>query len=163
MRFSLATLLLLTLFAASLAAVWVGREPWVLDLSDYDAQSAKAKFPQRTDNHSSGESPDGKRSVWFDYPGVGMEPPKFTVYDNESKAILYSTTTDAFFCRFLSDDAILATHQNGQVALFRRRFPEWWWGHFYRPEVWASIALGVMLLLRAFRARRRKAAGSVQQ
>jgi hypothetical protein len=30
--------------------------------------------------------------------------------------------------------------------VFRRRFPEWWWGHFYRPEVWAAIVIGAVWL-----------------
>jgi WD40 repeat protein len=30
--------------------------------------------------------------------------------------------------------------------VYRRRFPEWWWGHFYRLEVWAAIVLGIAWL-----------------
>jgi WD40 repeat protein len=30
--------------------------------------------------------------------------------------------------------------------VYRRRFPEWWWGHFYRPEVWAAMVLGAAWL-----------------
>jgi len=42
---------------------------------------------------------------------------------------------------FMNDDTILATVEVGSLGkkkylLFKRRFPEWWWGHFYRPEVW---------------------------
>jgi len=65
---------------------------------------------------------------------------------------------------FIDDDTIsmLATfHPPGdleahQYRIYRRRFPEWWWGHFYRPEVWTSITLCVALLVRALRFRRRR-------
>lgn len=36
------------------------------------------------------------------------------------------------------------------VHYFRRRHPEWWWGHLCRPEVWVSVLLGVLCLLQAF-------------
>jgi hypothetical protein len=32
------------------------------------------------------------------------------------------------------------------LQLWRRRRPEWWWGHFYRPEVWAAVVFGVLWL-----------------
>jgi len=32
------------------------------------------------------------------------------------------------------------------VRIFRRRRPEWWWGHFYRPEVWAAAVFGMIWL-----------------
>jgi hypothetical protein len=28
--------------------------------------------------------------------------------------------------------------------VFLRRRPEWWWGHFYRPEVWAAAVFGAV-------------------
>jgi len=40
------------------------------------------------------------------------------------------------------------------LQTFHRRFPEWWWGHFYRPEVWLAIGLSVLLIWRAARSRR---------
>jgi len=30
--------------------------------------------------------------------------------------------------------------------VYRRRFPEWWWGHLYRPEVWAAVGIGAAWL-----------------
>jgi len=36
----------------------------------------------------------------------------------------------------------------GKIVVFSRRFPEWWWGHFYRVETWLAIVLGFMLLWR---------------
>ncbi|MHC5053281.1 MAG: WD40 repeat domain-containing protein [Planctomycetota bacterium] len=44
-----------------------------------------------------------------------------------------------------SGDGFLANTTEG-LCLYRRRFPEWWWGHFYRPEVWAAILIGAAWL-----------------
>lgn len=34
----------------------------------------------------------------------------------------------------------------GRLQLFSRRFPEWWWGHIFRPEVWLAVLFGVTWL-----------------
>jgi len=39
--------------------------------------------------------------------------------------------------------------------LFHRRHPEWWWGHFYRPEVWALFSLTLVIAWRFARKFRR--------
>jgi hypothetical protein len=44
-------------------------------------------------------------------------------------------------------------------VLFRRRFPEWWWGHFYRPEVWVFALLTIFLLVRFVRTRKKRVEG----
>ena len=38
-----------------------------------------------------------------------------------------------------------------------RRFPEWWWGHFYRPEVWLALIFGIATLVSLFKTRARTA------
>ena len=46
---------------------------------------------------------------------------------------------------------------------WRRRRPEWWWGHFYRPEVWVAFVLGVIWLwsvVKYLRRRLRERAGA---
>ncbi len=63
------------------------------------------------------------------------------------------------------DHLALVAHFGNVLHLFRRRFPEWWWGHFYRPEVWAAIVLGGAWLWSVARwakgrMRERRAAGS---
>lgn len=30
---------------------------------------------------------------------------------------------------------------------FKRRFPEWWWGHMFRPPVWIALVCLVLLIL----------------
>jgi WD40 repeat protein len=46
-----------------------------------------------------------------------------------------------------SGDGVLAAGVGG-IRLWRRRRPEWWWGHFYRPEVWAAVVFGLLWLRR---------------
>jgi hypothetical protein len=42
----------------------------------------------------------------------------------------------------------IVTLSNGKIVVFSRRFPEWWWGHFYRVETWLAIVLGMVLAWR---------------
>lgn len=56
---------------------------------------------------------------------------------------------------FIDDDHCLFVHcidpkskpPRAAYRIWRRRFPEWWWGHFYRPEVWGGGVLGLILLI----------------
>jgi WD40 repeat protein len=38
--------------------------------------------------------------------------------------------------------------RRGVLAVWQRRFPEWWWGHLYRPEVWLTGVVGLLWLWR---------------
>ncbi len=42
--------------------------------------------------------------------------------------------TNDLFAACLVNDAYPKPEE--RFSVFRRRFPEWWWGHLYRPEVW---------------------------
>ena len=44
------------------------------------------------------------------------------------------------------------------VTIFRRSRPEWWWGCFYLPQVWAALALGLALVDSPWRDGRRAVA-----
>ena len=57
--------------------------------------------------------------------------------------------------RFVDNQTIEVMYEENfsNVNVFRRRFPEWWWGHFYRPEVWLATGLSVALIWRTVRAR----------
>ena len=41
---------------------------------------------------------------------------------------------------------MIALGEKSGVSIWRRRFPEWWWGHLFRPEVWAAIIVCVGLV-----------------
>lgn len=63
----------------------------------------------------------------------------------------------AWNARFVDDDSIIFLRfdetDRVEVHLFRRRFPENWWGHLYRVEVWVAIVAGMMLVGIAVRER----------
>jgi WD40 repeat protein len=46
---------------------------------------------------------------------------------------------------FPAEEELLISTSEG-LQLWRRRRPEWWWGHFYRPEVWVAFVLGLIWL-----------------
>lgn len=52
---------------------------------------------------------------------------------------------------FLDDDTLVFVRVEGERddeiagVVWRRIYPEWWWGNFYRPEVWLAVVCGVYL------------------
>lgn len=56
--------------------------------------------------------------------------------------------------RMLHDDVYIVDRH-----VYRRRHPEWWWGHLYRPEVWVAFVLGVIWLWSVARYLRRRLRG----
>jgi len=62
-------------------------------------------------------------------------------------ASIYSSEACAARVAFAGHDCfIIADAGDNRVYVLDRRFPEWWWGHFYRPEVWAAVAIGAAWL-----------------
>ena len=48
-----------------------------------------------------------------------------------------------------SGEEVVTASEDGTLRIWRRCFPERWWGHFYRPEVWLTIIIGLIWMLRA--------------
>jgi len=165
MRFSLGTLVLVVLFTASFVNLWFSpREPWFL------AEKLPFEAGIKFGVGRSRVSPDGLRKLEnLDVEDSGS---RTFVCDMKGQSLQYihansvmwEDVSDSFF---ISDDCIIHAVEwttdfgtvkkvPGVVRVFRRRFPEWWWGHFYRPEVWACLALGIALIVRAWRSRRRR-------
>jgi hypothetical protein len=40
------------------------------------------------------------------------------------------------------------------LRIYRRRYPEWWWGHLYRVEVWLAVLIPLFAIARSALARR---------
>ena len=56
---------------------------------------------------------------------------------------------------FSSDGRHFLTQElNGSVYLWRNRRPEWWWGHFYRPETYTTFLLFITLIWSLLRDRK---------
>jgi hypothetical protein len=134
-------------------------EPWVL--RDIQRVPVVTALPQQIES----KSPDGTRIIDIDSYGKGF------VHDSSSMKALYIielkrselpsliVPSDFFHsCRFKNDDAIeissnfIVDGGSRLSYLWDRRFPEWWWGHFYRPEVWLAIVLSGLLLWRSTKA-----------
>jgi hypothetical protein len=45
-----------------------------------------------------------------------------------------------------SSDSYAVVAKTGDVRVFHRTRPEWWWGIFYLPESWLTLALTLALL-----------------
>lgn len=84
-----------------------------------------------------------------------------TIIDALTNDPLCELTNPGPLVAFLSDDVLVCSDPFNvdNNRLFHRRHPEWWWGHFYRPEVWASIALIFSLVIHLVRARKQRNAG----
>ena len=167
MRFSLATLLLVVLWMGAAMAAWFWRQPWAL--SNIETEKSPYKVPVKIDFPSYAlHSPDGSRVFTVDYPNYFAGE----IHNSSGKnTLLYQFPRD--FGRgygFLDDDTVLfdnltraeyeasrniLAEDNHKYVLYRRRFPEWWWGHFYRLEVWLFAALSGILIWRSVVARKR--------
>lgn len=73
---------------------------------------------------------------------------KSHLYDLASGDLLFVFPRNAAFA---PDEELVLTHSPEDVRLWRRRRPEWWWGHFYRAEVWATLLFGVLWLRQVYR------------
>lgn len=161
MRFGMRSLFFGVFFAASLMAVWTLRHPWEIsrvqsDLSyirpDFWFGSAWARFV----------SPDHTR--YFDAHDGGTAIYRFEVNsqisertfeesqlvwdfswakDNPGWPIGFIDDNTFVFDRFGPESEELSS---SKYVVWRRRFPEWWWGHLYRPEIWISGLLGLTWL-----------------
>jgi len=159
MRFSLGTLVLLVVWCAAGMMVWAFREPWYR-ASVAPKSESKLEYPER--------APDGVRCLcappWGGGPlSVGLrdlekEGSDVTFFHNERVLLFtFPNTVSPRDCMFYDDDTVLLSHMKWPVttaepewetATFKRRFPEWWWGHFYRVEVWLFVLLGGVLMWR---------------
>jgi len=61
--------------------------------------------------------------------------------ENITSFVVIDTITGSQSVQPSTDDSI-------QQETWERQFPEWWWGHFYRPEVWLTIIFGSLWLWR---------------
>jgi hypothetical protein len=159
MRFSLLTLLLIATWIATVMLVWVWREPWVLLLRAPSYDALPAAFRTRLNSMEEGLSerfvtPDGARYVLLN----SHEPfkPVFEIWSNGNELCSVECRLTRIgmvsLAGFATGDDLVIYNTDIQnpakptlASVYHRRFPEWWWGHFYRPEVWALIVFSVLL------------------
>ncbi len=158
MRFSLLTLMLATLTVGSVVGCWILPGPWTKGktfcFTTWDEVKVKY-FPTGVYGDA---SPDGTRTV------SDAETP--FIYNSQGDSLPIYTFPESAEPYFLNNDTIMlipwgafSNRQLREYTLWYRRHPEWWWGHFYRPEVWSALIFGVLLVLNIFRERNLKRAG----
>lgn len=164
MRFSLTTLILLTLLLAALMAVWFRREPWTRDPRSFSRDEIEALYPKhafRTVLIDPKVAPDG-RMITMENQGDSRI---YIVLKSGQRHLLYDFWTEQLLVReFINNDTLLTNSIYSEAPspyhLFHRRYPEVWWGHFYRPEVWLSLALLIALITHTLRSRKKQGANA---
>jgi len=143
--------MIIVFWLATLLLAWLWRQPWEFDKN----------LPAAENSYLDMVAPDGCRMVSsWEFKFSVIEGTDF----RDSKRVLWTLGPDNRFngrwlCprSFVDNDRVICesfvagtpSRENVEYLLFRRRFPEWWWGHFYRPEVWLLLALSFVLLFRA--------------
>jgi hypothetical protein len=167
MRFSLATLLLVILWIGAMIPVVLWRHPWE---KVFKSEPSDDELEKRVDSI---KTPDGLRECVPGPASSGSEV-SWQVLDSETKkplAIIWMLNGTVFANKFLDNNTLEFVHlgvlslndakysqdrsdraifARAQVwhSIYHRRFPELWWGHFYRPEVWCALVLTALLAWR---------------
>jgi len=137
------------LYAGYLLMLWNWRQPWQYT-ETVDA---------RTQLYFNDYSPDGTRIISVDefhhsisiYENSAGSPGRVLAYLEYAKELLSAPqfrsdgTIWAIAAIRDSNNTVMSTNPR-RAFVFVRRFPEWWWGHFYRPEVWFfPLLLGAVI------------------
>lgn len=160
MRFYLSTFIHVVTLCGALMAVLMRWTPWV-QAEAYSSEKPQQELPARPHFSKGYQSPDGTRYLNNQHSGRPMVGFETAIFDGKNSEELCRFETEYPHTVFLTDDVLLCSDPFSldNNILYRRRHPEWWWGHFYRPEVWASIALFFSLVIHLVRARNQRNAG----
>lgn len=157
--------------------VWARREPWILGAEYYtDSEFTKKFGDAKTLNR---DAPDGRRRLEF---SVNSLLNSSAIVDNQSKSkdewlyelgnrYDYGDGVRQIAFAFLDDDRCVSIEISnvlpastqgggapvGRYRIWHRRYPEWWWGHLYRPEVWALVVVMMVLVAQVVREWKRRA------
>ncbi len=136
MRFSLGTLILVVLWLAAVALVWIQHEAWVPIVP----QPPKADFLPCVLEIA----PDKTRRIEIRH--IDEFPDDVVIVENSEDGrgddgrVLWQQTGNVAYAYFNDNDTIYINNYTHGTR-YHRRHPEWWWGHFYRPEVWVALVL----------------------
>lgn len=157
MRYSLATLVLMSLWAGALVALYVRREPW----------NVVEKFsPTGYQQQGSRKSPDGRRYWDSDPRGTGVFEIKtcrvLWIFNWEryvEPATRYGDRVSGCFIDNETLDIVVYKNDKPESVLrFRRHFSEEWWGPFTRPELWMFVLVNAIIVMNTRKLRRESSA-----
>lgn len=148
-RFSLRTLVVVALWVGTVMAIGIRREPWTLAqkaLGNHDSLKGNWYFLQVRDS----------RQIMIVSRPVDSSRIEITEIPSGRGVYVLHIGGNIVGIRFNSADEI-EVNQGQYISRFTCHYPEWWWGHFYRPEVWLLMVLSLTLgvtFVRHVRARR---------
>lgn len=154
MRFSLLSLMLACLTLGSLLGVYVLNGPWQMVRTFATADDPELRKLAAGDFKNSRLylSPDNERYL----NPTDNEPRAIYVYAELKKGgrplFIFPAGVSDF--SFINDELIFATKERGgqgEWSVWRRRYPEWWWGNLLRPEVWAAVVFGGLWMWRIWK------------
>ena len=169
-QFHLSTAILL-MFAVPVGAyIALRSNAWIPEAKALTEQEFEARFPGWLDEHARKhiKSPDGTRvfstgtmdNCIYNVKNQRFEGRLFDFYirdcDSETKFSLGLATdaTPLHAARGFIDDNrcvmifVSRAEKIQYLRVWTRRFPEFWWGQFYRPEVWVGGIFGILILWR---------------
>lgn len=163
--FTLRALILFTVMLASMLGILMHPYSWEAGWEPLTLEESIAirDRVQRgsTTNKDVMLTPDGTRNfktVTIPFPNPSYGGPKDIpgIYDLNTNKLLYDLTAVLGTRKaggFLDNDRFFMYEykQNGDEVIFTyhiayRRFPEWWWGIFYRPFFWTAFISFVLFI-----------------
>jgi len=172
MRFSLLTFLIATICVGLAPYVYLHSSPWEPQPQTYTLEEVEALLNGKK---TSPRSPDSTRRIYYD-GSVGIQDERdrnilhlFSLRDSSSAfEMMFVSPTDKtpmhMSMGFIDDNRLLMAHavtkggkEDLRGRIWHRQYPEWWWGHLYRPEVWAMVAACLALAIQLFRGMRKRA------
>ena len=146
-RFSLSVLLRVVLLVGAVIGLYVDRSPWILEARTYTEAEYKELVPKEWFKREDLYLTPDKTRRYTSFEEYG-QPTLYGFRDEQTNEWLFNfklpgTRSDGF----IDDDTFKLS--SGEPALgtefkfyfLRRRFPEWWWGIFYRPYLWVAVLL----------------------
>ena len=146
-KFSLRLCIWLALLVGSVLGLVLDREPWVRENKKYTKVELEAAWPGIFSEPAFLRlcSPDETRDVYDynDYESSYKRQSVIDLTDYQRLCSIAKSGNERIF--FLDNETMVAIDYSRPTeashSVLRRRFPEWWWGIFYRPLFWIAVAV----------------------
>ncbi len=166
--FSLSTLVLVVILVSFALYLYLHQSPWAPAGGTLNEKEFEALYPNwfAEDVEVRLQSPDKTRQ----FSGGQHD---WSIYDSSTKKSIFDFTIRDYgseidfimgwaddstpihwACGFIDDNTCAMgfypakKSKSSVVRIWKRRFPEWWWGHFYRPEVWVAVVFAAFICMK---------------
>ena len=142
-KFSLKFCLWLALLIGSVMGLVVEREPWVRENKKYTKKELEAVWPRLFSDPGLQRqiSPDETRGLAKYFPAYSTEV-VMDITNYQQLCHVAKSANESIY--FLDNETLVAIDRSRPGAfhsILHRRFPEWWWGIFYRPLFWIAAVV----------------------